>query len=250
MGDPFIYLLLYLIMSASSSFQGLRPIAGHPDGCQCDSCTSIIVPRANMAFNRAVRSSFNGMKPIRVKLFSVSMPYTSAAAGAISVMQPFQFTSANFPEITSFISLYDQCRVLNCKLHYFAYVSTAPTAVPNISTMVITLQFDPNAPAPGGVTTGLTESHNSGLMMITPGVNGTSAQSSFYHLPYKTLSASSCKLAPVTGSDNPGSAWFTVNASTSVNIVNVGVYSTALGTAGIIALQQYMELDVEFKLRT
>lgn len=171
--------------------------------------------------------SFNGLKPIRVKLFSALQNPVSSAATALIINNPMLLNAATFPELASFGLVYDELRMLGVKLHYFPLITT-PGAAPTTSTAAFSLQFDPNIGNPTTSTAVLEESYNSGLMVISPGVNGATNQSSNFHTKFLSLSAKSPKLAPITGDDCPGSSWIVIDASTAPTMVNVVGFASAL----------------------
>jgi hypothetical protein len=192
---------------------------------------------------------YDGLRPIKVKLFSLMQQSSSAAATNLVVNTNIALNAATFPELANFGVVYDQLRMLGVKLHYFPYILT-PGAAPVNSIFACSLQFDPNIGNPASVTSELEESYNSGLLFLAPGVNGATNQSSLMHLPYRTLKASAPKLAPITGDDCPGSNWVVIDASTAPTMVVVSAFAGALGAGGVVSMSYTVELDIELRIRT
>jgi len=250
---------------------GKSPKLSHVLGCLCEIClTDAIVndetssSSSSIAPSKSISShlksmlkgrgkgkgGFNGLKPIRVKLWSLPYSVSSSAGTGLSAVTTINLSSGQFAEVGDFMLVYDEMRMLGIKVHYFPYVAIVASASPFVSTWVGNVQFDPTASPPGTPAAALQESYNSGLRFLTPGVNGTSAQSSSFHLPYLTVSARVPKLAPLTGADCPGSAWISLDTATAPTMAVIGNAATALGTAGVTLCNFYVELEVEFRLRT
>jgi len=197
------------------------------------------------------RGGFSGLKPIKVKLFSVQQTNSSGAATPLAFITNIMLNTTTFPELSAFNQIYDEIRMMHVKIHYFPYVSTASSAVnPPTAIYAGALQFDPNAATPASPNGQLEESYNTGLWFLTPGVNGTLGQSSHFHLRFRTLSGKVPKIAPITGVDLPGSNWIVLNSGTAPTMAAWSGYATALGTAGITSVLWFVELDVELRLRT
>jgi hypothetical protein len=188
---------------------------------------------------------FRGLKPIKTRLFSLIQNPASSAGTALAFNSLVQMESAYFPEYTSYSTLYDECRILKWKVHY--YFSTSVAGVnPNLA-CAIAIMFDPSAPTPTGVNTILEESYNSGLHIVSP---VATASNTFPMQKYKTLTAHCPPLAPITTADCPGSAWFTVDAGTPPYCMVIQMYSTNPGSTGIAYCSYVIELEVEFRMRT
>jgi len=244
-----------------SSFPpSLFPPSAHPDGCRCDRCSYLApsiglesAPATNLkAMLRGSRSrgGFSGLRPIKIKLWSNLVTNLSAAATPLAQLSVIGLSTGTFPELSSFLPIYDEARLITVHLHHMLFASTAATGAPFQSTGAMNIQFDPSASAPTSLAQALEESYNSGPLFVTPGVNGTAQQSSFFNQPYRKMHASVPKLAPITGSDCPGSAWFTLDSATATTMCCIGQYTLALGTLGITAAQFLIELDLELRLRT
>jgi len=193
---------------------------------------------------------FSGLRPIRAKLFSTLFSSASGAASALTYASSVTLTTGNFPELSQFMVIYDELRMINVKIHYFPLVSTAATVAPFTTTAAFSLEFDPTAGAPTSAGSLLEATFSSNLMLVSAGVNGTTAQSINFHTKYLTLSGRAPKLAPIASSDCPGSAWIVLDSSTAPTMCVFLQYAAALGTTGIITNSWMVELDVEFRLRT
>jgi hypothetical protein len=241
-------------MASSSSSSVVKSL--HPLGCQCDACCTVSVPRPVNTLRTLLRGAkgpgrggFDGLRPIKVKLWSVVGGTTSSAASNLAQISLWSLSTGNFPELADFLAIYDQLRMIKVRVHAFPFVSLAPAASPFTSTTVINLQFDPSVSAPSSITNALQESYHVGPFETVCGTNSYAASAPFQQ-KYLTLSATPPKLAPITGSDCPGSSWITLDATTAPTMCAVGYYSTALGTSGTVTMKLYVELDVELRLRT
>jgi len=202
---------------------------------------------------RALRAlnSFSGLRPIRARILSALQSDLSAAATTHTTNLSVAFNSSTFPEIADFMLIYDECRVLKVKVHYRPFVSTASTAGSVVATGAVAIMFDPSVLNPTQISQILEETYSVGPFLVTPFVNGNSSQSSMGVLPFLTISANTPgPLAPITSSDCPGSAWFTLDGSTAPVIFQWYALITSLGTLGVTSLPAMYELDCEFRMRT
>jgi len=195
--------------------------------------------------------SFNGLKPIRVKLYSVEQVNTSAANTALTINNNVVLATATFPEFQDFALLYDEARLVAVKVHWLPWV-TVPGAV-NSASMAVAVGFDPSvggATAPNQV---LEETFSQGPFRLFPGVNGATQQNSgvCFAQKYQTLVARPpAKLAPITSADCPGSAWVCVDGATAPIMFQWIGYINSLGAAGVSNVSAFFEMDMEFRLRT
>jgi len=206
--------------------------------------------RSSRGRNKGKGKSYDGLKPIRVKLWSVQLATTSAAATALAITSSIVLSTGNFPELSNFMVIYDELRMMKVKLHYHHLVPTPAASGSTVTTGAINIQFDPTATAPASISSALEESFNSGPLLIFPGVNGATNQSGSISMKYHTLSATVPKLAPITGGDCPGSAWIALDSATAPSMCVIGSYIQALGPSGVTSILYFVELDVELRLRT
>jgi len=198
--------------------------------------------------------SFNGLKPIRVKLISGELISTSAAATANTINSNVTFSSSTFPEVADFSTVYDECRIVEVKVHYLPYITVAAgTSQVQSASMALAIGFDPsvgNPTTPQGV---MEETFSTPPMRLFPGVNNGNLNNSgdCFAQTYKVLKAKPpVALAPITSADCPGAAWFCVDGGTAPIIFQWYGYINALGTSGVTNVAYFYELDVEFRLRT
>jgi hypothetical protein len=270
-----ITLFIKVIMSASSSTIAVSK--KHPVGCFCSICEDYIADelsgvelvssgpvnrplavdmshiksllRQGVVHKGKGKGSFKSMKPIRVKLTSQGQNYTSGAGASNSINTNVAFSTTNFPELADFSVVYDEVRVLNITMHYYASITTAGTTL--IAPCAFSVAFDPTVGTPSSVTTVVEEQYAHGPMMLMAGINGGSNQSGNFLQKYHKLRAKvPGPLAIITSSDCPGNAWFTVDAGTAPIILVNYSYITALGGSGVSTISVYYELDCEFRLRT
>jgi len=275
-------------MSSSTSSSSYAPKV-HPKGCQCDFCDdddatvvslggagvtrhaagsddlNLIVPSLTAPVSvshikslmrqglghkgKSGKGSFKNMKPIRVQLTSNGQNYTSGAGASNSINTNISFNTATFPEIADFSVVYDEVRILGITMHYYPSITTVGTAL--IAPSAFSLAFDPTVGSPSSVTTIVEEQYAQGPFMLMSGVNGNANQSGNFIQKYHKLRAKvPGPLAPITSSDCPGNAWFTVDAGTAPVICVNYSYITALGGAGVTTISTYYVLDCEFRLRT
>jgi len=175
----------------------------------------------------------------------------SAAATALTINNNVVFASATFPEIADFALLYDEARLVGVKVHWLPWV-TVPGAS-NSASFAVAVGFDPSvggATAPNQV---LEETFHQGPFRLFPGVNGATQQNSgtCFAQKYQILHARPpAKLAPITSSDCPGSAWFCVDGATAPILFQWIGYINSTGAAGVTNVSSFFELDMEFRLRT
>jgi hypothetical protein len=193
------------------------------------------------------------LKPIKVKLFSNQTRINSSLASALSINVAITASSAQFSEFSSFQTLYDECRVMNIKVHYSPLILIPATSVGgNGFFSAYAVEFDPSISGPSSVALVLESQHNTGPLttyapastaLTTPGQFPSTHK--FYQLSAKTPGP----LAPIVASDCPGSAWFAVDVTAPVVGVLNG-YQSAMGTGGQSTFDYLLELDVEFRMRT
>jgi len=207
---------------------------------------TVSIPRTflrSSGFQRALT------RPIKAKLFSNLVVSSSAANAAMSYANVYTFAASNFPEVTSYSTLYDEARVLNVKLHY-TFVPTTQTATYGVAPAAMAISFDPTVAAPTQTYQCLSEAHTTGLLAV-PVSNTQCGATNVYsggRLPYLSAKLPS-PLAPITSSDCPGSAWFALDAGTAPSIFVQRLFCTPLGALGVSACYTVAEIDVEFRLR-
>lgn len=197
------------------------------------------------------RSSFGKAKtgPIRTTLTSIEFNAASVAGSANAILSPVTFASTNFPEIADYTQIYDECRMLKMRLHYYPIVSTAGGS-PTVS-CAFALGFDPSIGTYSAPNQVLEEAFSQGPFRLHAGINGATVQSGDMLHPYRVLHAHPpVKLAPITSADVPGSAWFCVDGGTAPTLAMVQGYINSLGGAGVTSFYYFLEIDVEFRLRT
>jgi len=246
----------------SSSSSSLPPHKQHPVGCCCSTCPDYVVLQRPAVPHSSVKTmlraaamkskggkSFRGLKPIRAKLYSGPQASTSTAGAANSFVSPVSFNSSTFTEIADFATVYDECRILGVKLHYYPVITTAGATA--TASAAVAVSYDPSASAPGGVAGVLEETFSAGPFRLHAGINGATIQSGSMLQPYhKLMSHPPVELAPITSSDCPGKAWFCVDGNTAPIVAVIGAFIDSLGTGGVSVLYYYVELDAEFRLRT
>jgi len=182
-----------------------------------------------------------------VRIFSNFFGVTSSANSALSNAYLIPFNGANFPELTSFLNLYDEARITKVVVHYLASCVTTGSYFVR-QPYALSLGFDPNIGTPGSVNSMLPDKFNTGPKWVN-GVlptGGTAYDGSFH----KLAATPSHNLVPITGSDCPGSSWFTINSATTPTAAVLQYYIAALGTSGTSDLSAYFELHVQFRVRT
>lgn len=201
--------------------------------------------------NKVARNAFARakFKPIRVSLFSNATTAGSAANTALGVAANITFATSNYPEISSYAGVYDECRILGVKLHYNFYTAVLATAAFQDGAGVAALAFDPTISAPATLSSALSEAHSSGLHWVAATLNNP---------PLAVMNKGSLPmlyakmpppLAPITSSDIPGSAWFCIDGSTPPNLFTVLAYAPPIGTTGVVGFYYVTEIEAEFRLR-
>jgi hypothetical protein len=198
---------------------------------------------------------FTGLKPVKLKLWSVEIGSASAAATALSAAPDINFNASTFPELTSWLAIYDECRVLKVKVHYKFYCGITPSSAPTQTDVACAIVFDPSVSAPASIGGVCEETFSSGPMIVHAGSNagGTTLPTGVLTglcEKFNVLTATPNKLAPISSSDCPGSSWFVMDGATPPTVFTHAFYGTALGAGGVINQRAYYELDVEMRIRT
>jgi hypothetical protein len=181
------------------------------------------------------------------RIFSNPFGVTSSVHSALANSYSIPFNGTNFPEITSFANLYDEARIVKVICHYLVSCETTGSYFVR-QPYALSLGFDPNIGAPGSVNAMLPDKYNTGPKWVN-GVlptGGTAYDGSYHQL----VATPSHRLAPITGSDCPGSSWFTINSATSPTAAVLQYYISDLGTSGTSNLACFFELRVQFRVRT
>lgn len=231
-------------MSSSSS--------SHVSGCLCDTCAMIDIkpkllkpPIPRSLFSKR-GNGFSGLKPVKAKLWSTTGVTTTAANTALNLLETITFAPGTFPEISNWILLYDECRMLKCKVHYEFDIAVEPTPATALApTAACAITFDAAVAAPTNLYGVMEESYNSGPLYLGCKVS-TSTQRKLATL----VATPGRNLAPVTSSDTPGNAWFIVDSATPPTMFIGQFFSTAAGAVGTVRITRLYELDVEFRIRT
>jgi hypothetical protein len=182
-----------------------------------------------------------------VRIFSNNFQVTSSANSSLASSYSIPFNGSNFPEITSFINLYDEARITKVVAHYLVSCETTGSYFVR-QPYALSLGFDPNIGTPGSVNSMLPDKYNTGPCWVN-GVlpTGGAAYDGKFH---KLVATPSHNLVPITGSDCPGSSWFTLNSATSPTAAVLQYFVGALGTLGTSNISAYFELHVQFRVRT
>jgi len=255
---------------------GTLSLSGKKQSCNCcaagdpSQCSSLLGPDSSVTFlpdlsharlrtllrSSVTASSRNGTsfqksktKAIRTCLLSGEQTSTSAAGTANTINSPVSFNSSTFPEVADYAVVYDECRVLGVKLHYYPLVTVGGASA--TASCAFAIGFDPTVGSPSAPQQVLEEAFSAGPFRLHAGINGGTIQSGDMLHSYRILRAHPLvPLAPITSSDVPGSAWFAVDGGTAPTICQVIGYINSLGTAGVSVVNFFVELEVEFRLRT
>jgi len=251
-------------MSSSSSCAVSQKHDPHPLGCKCLDCSLVVVPSESQSSLRAPMSKvlgvlrgqkggFNSLKPIKVKLWGAPSNIISSAATALSINTVFTFNTSNFPELSSFAGIYDQARVMGVHWNFMPFFQTTSSSLnQQFFESAYAIEFDPSISGPSSVQMVLESTHHSGPFFVS--CTSAGAGGAIGSIPsvqkFKRLSAKTPgPLAPIVASDCVGNAWFTLDVTAPIVCVING-YHLAAGTLGVTAVSYYMELDVEFRMRT
>jgi len=202
---------------------------------------------------------------VRTKLCSALISLASSTGASTGVVDPIAFNSTNFPEITSWDNVYDQCRVLGGTAH-FRLVPVTAQATTGSTTVgwwlsALSVQFDSLNVTPAGVGAVMNSVYHSGPQLAPTTVTNGNQPSlgdtqTFHKLKFRVPNA----LAPVidvgnlTASDTSiGRNWFPLQAlAASPNILTLEAFHTlsVAQTNAVCTFYVYLELDVEFRTRT
>jgi len=187
--------------------------------------------------------------PIKVDLISGEQVATSTAGVSLSLESQVTFNSSTFPELSDFAQVYDEARVLGVKLHYYPVVTTAGSSA--TASCAFAIGFDPSIGSFSAPQQVMEEAYSAGPFRLHAGINGGTIQSGNMLQSYHVLRARPpCPLAPITSSDVPGNGWFCLDGSTAPYVAVILGYVNSLGTSGVSTVYFFVELEVEFRLRT
>jgi len=247
-------------ISGMSSSSSLMSFIKHASDCECDACLldvenplEVSVPRKAITLREIMRAAkgtgkgkFNGLKPIRIRLLSTQFNQASAAPGTNSVNQSITLTTGNFPELASFLPVYDEMRVVKGAIHYLVSV-TGGGGGTGIGFYATSVLFDQTAGAPASVNGVLEETFSHGPHGIASvasnyALNPTKMSVLRFHPPTST--------APIGTNVNPGRSWFVLDSTNAPHIIQVNHYCTSCAGAAATSFAYYVELDVELRMRT
>jgi hypothetical protein len=188
---------------------------------------------------------YRNLSPQKTTLWSFVNLNTSSAATILEVNNQILWNSTFFNDFNAITSLYDEMRILKGKLHFIFACSTSASATPYTSQASCMVGFDPNLGGPTNVVQPLIQTFHSAPFHVQ------GLQSSNLSRPFHTLSFTlPTTLAPISASDCPGKAWFTLDAGTAPVLMVIQAVATALGTNGVLQFNYFVEFDVELKIRT
>lgn len=233
----------------------------HPLGCRCSDCyirvdrppQPLTALKGVKGLLRSVRSgkSFNGLKPVRMKLFSPLQTTSSAAATALQQNTSVLFNGSFFPEKTDIALVYDEGRVLNIKVHYTLILPALGTNH-QVTYGALSIEFDPTVTAPTAMEQLLQSSFNSGPTVLSGGAGSyAGGVQSIRPTPFNILSGKPpSPLSVVNSADCVGNAWFTLSTDSPAIFQWRGYFSALPAAAGVIQIACIYELDMEFRMRT
>jgi hypothetical protein len=193
------------------------------------------------------KSSFSGLKPVKLRLPSNNQATVGSTGGTLAVATDVALNSSTFPELTAITSVYDEMRVLGVHLRYYPFVATAGTSS---VVCAVAVGFDPAEGTPSSSAGVLQNTFASGLMYVPGGVTGS--VQSFGATKFFDLRAHPpVALAPITSDDSPGSGWFALDgiATTAPTICTFIAFGSSIGGSGVFDISWQIELDVEVRLR-
>lgn len=228
--------------SSSSTFIKHDPSCACP---QCDTPDGLLIgnvpPSRTLQLLRAkAGGAFSGLKPIKTRLYSTFFSTASAAGGTIGAQNNITLTAGNFSELSSYMVLYDEIRILSVTAQCFAMPLVAGT---DAAFVVFGLHFDPTAGVPAAPMKVQEESHHTGPKMIGPSMITT------HHEPMK-IHARLPRLTTTVGNQCVGSNWQTLDSTSANTVAVIAQYVSSLGGAGVSRTQVQLILDCEFRMRT
>jgi hypothetical protein len=258
-----------------SSYFGSSNSIRHASDCPCDDCslaglpssssqtTSSATPATKDTPTISLKSTmtrlqhislktgsrtgrgFSGLKPVRAKLYSTLFGAISAATAALTVNSNVTLTAGNFPEIASWMTVYDEMRIIKGALHYSNWIQIQASANPNLSFGAIAIMFDGTAAAPTTVDGVMQETFSRFLTPLS-GASIASAHPTMHKLDFNVGKP----LVSLTSNDMVGSSWFTLDSTSAPSMAVVHLYATDGGTNAVTGLKYVLEFDVEFRMRT
>lgn len=243
-GDPSFQVIDYVNESTPSSSSS--PSIKHSVDCPCNMCTALAAPAvrsSKLKFGR-VTGAFKGLKPVKATLTTNDIGHASAAATAMAINDTIILTTGNFPELASFMVVYDLMRIVKGRIRYVPLLLTAGGG---LSFGAVSALMDQTSSAPSTVEQIREETFSSDPFMVAGALTlGIQNQSKFKVLPFHFSSPT----APVGTNTNCGNDWFVLDSTNAPHIVQVQAVLTALTGTGVTQLSYYVELDCEFKMRT
>jgi hypothetical protein len=146
--------------------------------------------------------------------------------------------------------VYDEIRMINAHFH-FVFGYSVPGTGTELAVCNAAVTFDPSAGAPTTSYGLLEESFNSGpLVNIIGNAGGVGQVVTRPNGRMDLVTGRAPRLAPISTSDCPGSAWICLDGATPPTMLVQQAYCAPLGTGGISTITYFTSLDVEFRLRT
>jgi hypothetical protein len=213
----------------------------HPNPIQASTTIKKMLHAAKPRGNS--KKGFGGLQPVKAKLWSNVNTNATSANSALAVNNTVTLNASTFPELTNWGLVYDEMRCLNITLHWTA----VPTTLGSVANVAIAsaIEFDPNTGAPNSVNGVMESTYNSGIHYLS------NSAPTLPIYPAKKYSAKTPgPLMPITSSDCPGNGWITLETATNPAMCVVSAYGPTLGTSGVYQFQYFVELDVEFRMRT
>lgn len=192
----------------------------------------------------AGKGKFSGLKPIRASITTNDIGVAGSAASALVVNQTITLTTGNFPELSSFMVVYDLMRIVRGRVRYLPAVNVTGSGLAFGACCALA---DQTAGNPTSVSKVREETHSSTPYAIAGSTAfGIQNPSKFQVLPFEFKT----HIAPVGTNTNPGDGWFVLDTNNAPHVVQVQAYHTPLTTTGVTQFSYYVELDCEFKMRT
>jgi len=185
-------------------------------------------------------SLLRSSKSFKTRLIGVPVAYIGAAASALTINSTVPFNATNFPELTQYAALFDQCRVLRVHHEFTPYCSISSS---NYSVSYGSMALFPDTDVPAISTTyGCLEADcNSGLRVIA----GSTASNIM--VDNKIRLTMTLKPSTVVGTTSPGSSWF--DLSSAPTTYQLQGYLAPLSAVGVLTVLSWNWLEVEFRSR-
>lgn len=235
----------------------ITPLSSSSSSAQCEEYVSITNPAKSKAaiknvLRAGVRSGRNtgkGLSTVKTRLCGITYSGSSSTNTALQTTTPILFNATNIPELTSWVAVYDEARVLGGTVYYAMFSDGASISVANSpATGCVAVSFD-IATGTGLTLSQVRSNTYSSPPLFVPNASLSGPFQVLAATPFHSLKFKMPSPQATLGTNNsPGSAWFELDSSLDANLLSIINYVGAI-PANQTAIDFTFDLDVEFRMR-